>query len=267
MRAASFGLKAEAVLSSNHPLYCFSSHHSLGRNQDKLSYTCRSERRTVKCSAEGPRPSRRSLLLGVGLALTLPLPAFSENLIDGQGAIQLISVSETDALTQAQKKILEFNQRTQRQNNAPEDFPNFLRDGYDMTIVADGYQVSPEGLYYKDFVEGSGDYPQDGQQVTFDYSAYNENAALIDSSYTKGAPAQTRLGINGLIPGFEVGIKSMKPGGKRRIVVPPELGPPVGPSTFFSAKQYEVFDIVLRSTAICQRQTVGMFSKIVCESQ
>lgn len=38
----------------------------------------------------------------------------------------------------------------------------------------------------------------------------------------------------------------MRPGGKRRIVVSPELGPPVGPSTFFSAKQFEVFDIELR---------------------
>ena len=40
--------------------------------------------------------------------------------------------------------------------------------------------------------------------------------------------------------GFELGIRTMQPGGKRRIVVPPELGPPVGPSTFFSAKQCEV---------------------------
>lgn len=44
-----------------------------------------------------------------------------------------------------------------------------------------------------------------------------------------------------LLPaGFELGIRSMKVGGKRRIIVPPKLGPPVGPSTFFSAKQCEV---------------------------
>lgn len=37
----------------------------------------------------------------------------------------------------------------------------------------------------------------------------------------------------------------MNVGGRRRIIVPPSLGPPVGPSTFFSAKQFEVFDIEL----------------------
>ena len=53
----------------------------------------------------------------------------------------------------------------------------------------------------QDFEEGKGSLPQDGQQVTFDYTAYNESGARIDSTYQKGRPAQTRLGINGLIPG------------------------------------------------------------------
>ena len=39
--------------------------------------------------------------------------------------------------------------------------------------------------------------------------------------------------------GFELGIRTMRVGGKRRIIVPPKLGPPIGPSTFFSAKQCE----------------------------
>ncbi len=125
--------------------------------------------------------------------------------------------------------------------------------------------MSPEGLIYKDYAEGSGNSPEDGQQVTFDYTAYNESAVLVDSSYRKGQPSQTRMGINGLIPGFELGIKTMKPGGKRRIIVSPELGPPVGPSTFFSSKQWQVFDISLFSSKSCVRRTVGMFSDVVCE--
>jgi FKBP-type peptidyl-prolyl cis-trans isomerase len=187
--------------------------------------------------------------------------------IDGQGVQRMLPLSAEEDLTVAQRQILEYNRRTQRQNNAPPDFPSFLREGYDMTILAsEGYQVTPEGVIYKDFAEGAGDaFPQDGQQVSFDYTAYNESAAVIDSSYRKGQPAQTRLGIAGLIPGFEMGLKTMKPGGKRRIVVPPELGPPVGPSTFFSAKQYEVFDTELRAVKTCEQRTVGMFSQTVCE--
>lgn len=41
----------------------------------------------------------------------------------------------------------------------------------------------------------------DGQEVVFDYVAYNESGVRIDSSYNKGRPASIRLGINGLIPG------------------------------------------------------------------
>ena len=37
--------------------------------------------------------------------------------------------------------------------------------------------MSPEGLIYRDFVEGEGEPPADGQEVTFDYTAYNESGA------------------------------------------------------------------------------------------
>jgi FKBP-type peptidyl-prolyl cis-trans isomerase len=57
------------------------------------------------------------------------------------------------------------------------------------------------GCLLQDFEQGTGSQPQDGQEVTFDYVAYNENGNRIDSSYNKGRPASVRLGINGLIPG------------------------------------------------------------------
>ena len=57
----------------------------------------------------------------------------------------------------------------------------------------------------------------------------------------------------------------MHKGGRRRLVVPPELGPPTGPSTFFSAKQCEVFDVELIDVRTCRRRQVGFYSDVVCE--
>ena len=65
--------------------------------------------------------------------------------------------------------------------------------------------------------------------------------------------------------GFEEGMKTMRVGGRRRLIVPPDLGPPVGPSTFFSAKQCEVFDVELLNVKTCRRRQVAMFSDVVCE--
>lgn len=122
----------------------------------------RREAGVARCSAEGgpanainPQPaqlpalSRRQLLAAALLVPAVaaaggPAPALAESVLDGQGSTQFLPLSGADALTQAQKKILDFNRRTQRQNGSPPDFPGFLRDGYDMTVLAgDGYQVAP----------------------------------------------------------------------------------------------------------------------------
>eukprot|EP00878_Enallax_costatus_P004669 GHUV01004917.1.p1 GENE.GHUV01004917.1~~GHUV01004917.1.p1 ORF type:complete len:339 (+),score=73.34 GHUV01004917.1:140-1018(+) len=186
--------------------------------------------------------------------------------VTSEGAIRLATDDVAlKNLTPTNRQIFALNKRVQAQNRAPDDFPGFIREGFDVTVVGEGYVMDNDGLIFKDFVVGNGTQPVDGQQVVFDYTAYNESGAAIDSSYRKGRPAETRLGISGLIPGFELGIKGMKPGGKRRIVVPPALGPPVGPSTFFSAKQCEVFDVELRKVRACERRQMLMFSDVVCE--
>ncbi|CAL1388806.1 unnamed protein product [Linum trigynum] len=165
-----------------------------------------------------------------------------------------------------ERRLLEQNKRVQRENNAPEDFPSFVREGFEVKVVAsEKYLKTNSGLIYKDFEVGHGDCPKAGQQVTFHYIGYNESGRRIDSTYLQGSPAKIRMGTNALVPGFEQGIGEMRPGGKRRIIIPPELGPPVGPSTFFSAKQFEVFDVELLSIQDCTRRTIiGFYSDVVC---
>ncbi|KAI8530888.1 hypothetical protein RHMOL_Rhmol11G0095000 [Rhododendron molle] len=165
-----------------------------------------------------------------------------------------------------ERRLLEQNKRIQRENNAPEDFPSFVREGFQVNVVtSENYVKRDSGLIYLDYEVGKGDCPKDGQQVTFHYVGYNESGRRIDSTYLQGSPAKIRMGTKGLVPGFEEGILDMRPGGKRRIIIPPELGPPVGPSTFFSAKQFEVFDVELLSIQNCERRTiVGFYSDVVC---
>ena len=46
-------------------------------------------------------------------------------------------------------QVLAINRRVQAQNNAPVGFPNFVRDGYEIVILADGYQENQDGLIWK----------------------------------------------------------------------------------------------------------------------
>ena len=60
-------------------------------------------------------------------------------------------------------QVLLLNQRIQSQNRAPNDFPQFIREGFDVKVIAPGFKTSPDGIIYKDYTEGTGEMPQDGQ--------------------------------------------------------------------------------------------------------
>lgn len=207
---------------------------------------------------------RRGVLnLALGLGSALLVGRWADN--GSAAAAAALPIKDTKSPFD-EKRLLDQNRRMQKVNNAPEDFPNFIREGFEVKVITDAkYTTAQSGLIFYDLVEGHGEEPKDGQQVKFHYIGYNENGRRIDSSYQQGEPARTRVGIKGMIPGFEEGIRTMKPGGKRRIVIPPELGPPVGPSTFFSAKQFEVFDVELLEVKDCVRRTVFLYSDVVCD--
>ncbi len=82
---------------------------------------------------------------------------------------------------------------------------------------------TPSGLRYTDLVVGTGPSPVRGQKVTVHYTGRLENGTQFDSSVGK-APMTYQLGKDPMIKGLDEGVMTMKVGGKRQLIVPPNLG-------------------------------------------
>ena len=84
------------------------------------------------------------------------------------------------------------------------------------------------GLKNIDTKVGTGAEPKAGQTVTVHYTGWlYENGAKgkkFDSSRDRGQPFEFPLGMKRVIAGWDEGVATMKVGGKRTLVIPPELG-------------------------------------------
>ena len=84
--------------------------------------------------------------------------------------------------------------------------------------------VTPSGLRYWDLQVGEGAEATKGKIVEVLYTGWLEDRTKFDSSLDPSHPFTFRIGIDEVIQGWHQGIAGMKVGGKRRLVVPPELG-------------------------------------------
>jgi len=84
--------------------------------------------------------------------------------------------------------------------------------------------TTASGLKMTDLVEGTGPSPKAGQTVTVHYTGTLENGFKFDSSVDKGKPADFVIGRGQVIKGWDEGLMTMKVGGKRKLVIPPQLG-------------------------------------------
>jgi len=84
--------------------------------------------------------------------------------------------------------------------------------------------TTASGLKYIDEVVGTGVSPKTGQNVTVHYTGTLVDGTKFDSSVDKGQPYKFRLGVDPVIQGWVEGLMTMKAGGKRRLIIPPNLG-------------------------------------------
>ena len=94
----------------------------------------------------------------------------------------------------------------------------------------DGLKTASSGLRYADVVVGTGASPTKGQTIQAHYTGRLTNGRVFDSSYDRGSPLKFKVGVRQVIQGWDdgilgaEGIEGMKVGGKRVLIIPPELG-------------------------------------------
>jgi peptidylprolyl isomerase len=84
--------------------------------------------------------------------------------------------------------------------------------------------TTASGLAYIDEQVGDGATPQKGQRVTVQYTGWLTDGTKFDSSVDSGRPFQFPIGTGYVISGWDEGVATMKVGGKRRLIIPANLG-------------------------------------------
>ena len=121
-----------------------------------------------------------------------------------------------------------------------------------MTASANAAETvtTPTGLKYQDEVVGTGPQPKAGQQVTVQYTGWldegGKKGKKFDSSRDRNQPFSFTIGAGQVIQGWDEGVATMKTGGKRTLIIPPELGyGPRGAGGLIPPNATLIFDVEL----------------------
>jgi len=88
--------------------------------------------------------------------------------------------------------------------------------------------TTPSGLQYEDTAPGTGAEARPGQQVQVHYTGWlyenGQQGAKFDSSRDRNDPFDFPLGAGMVIRGWDEGVAGMRVGGRRTLIIPPQLG-------------------------------------------
>jgi len=146
----------------------------------------------------------RILIFAVGAALALSLAACGDDDDDS---------SDDSATTEA---------------SAPADGGDSgSADNTDLSkkpVIETSGDESPGALIVNDIVEGKGPEAKSGDRVSMQYvGVLYSDGTEFDASWDRGEPFDFTLGTGEVIPGWDQGIVGMKAGGRRELVIPPDL--------------------------------------------
>ncbi len=111
--------------------------------------------------------------------------------------------------------------------------------------------TTASGLVYEDLTVGEGDEASAGDFVSVHYTGWLQNpdgseGEKFDSSVDRNEPFEFPLGAGHVIRGWDEGVQGMKVGGKRRLVIPSDLGyGPRGAGCVIPPNATLIFDVEL----------------------
>lgn len=133
----------------------------------------------------------------------------------------ILNIEEVKSLVEAERKrVAELEKQAQLEKQRDMDAAKAL-------VQSRGVDPSkgvakPSGLWHVDAVEGTGPAPtKTTDRVKVHYTGWLTNGNKFDSSVDRGEPIS--FGLNQVIKGWTEGVGSMKVGGKRLLIIPPDL--------------------------------------------
>jgi peptidylprolyl isomerase len=161
-----------------------------------------------------PPVKGRILIFAVGAALALGLAACGDD--DDDSTVEDATTTEA---------------------SAPAEGSASGADNTDLSkkpVIETTGDESPGALIVNDIVEGKGPEAKTGDDVSMQYvGVLYSDGTEFDASWDRGEPFDFKLGGGEVIPGWDQGIVGMKVGGRRELVIPPDLayGPAGQPPT------------------------------------
>jgi FKBP-type peptidyl-prolyl cis-trans isomerase len=99
------------------------------------------------------------------------------------------------------------------------------KDGFSASLGVDTAAMTktPSGLRYQEMTPGQGKVATAGLKVSVQYTGWLPNGEKFDSSRDRNQPFSFTLGAGEVIAGWDEGVAGMKVGGRRKLVIPPDL--------------------------------------------
>ena len=108
---------------------------------------------------------------------------------------------------------------------SPAEAQEALKDTTTKPVIPKPTGAPPRKLVKEDIVKGTGPAAKKGDTLVVHYVGMNfSNGHEFDASWDTGSPFPLQLGAGQVIAGWDKGLIGIKKGGRRKLVIPPELG-------------------------------------------